>query len=660
MNQFEVIFSILPRNKFKENPTQLLPLMSEFGFEDRLIRMLGFVFSEDLNEVMDYFNSPDKYGPEIIKRISDQCLVSEAALGKVLSSIKDALKADIPSKTIVDKSYGKCLVSDEGDAYYSLDMKTLLYVNPDVLSFKIPDFVEYVDCCAFFGCSSIKELIIPNSILEIGDNAFCECRSLTEVDLPNSLNSIGESAFEDCTSLKTVKIPHSTTSIGSRAFAGCTSLEYVSIKGPLSVIKNHIFERCISLKEANVPSSVVKIEDYAFAGCISLEHVNLPDRLRTIGCHAFEDCSTLSEICISCKAKQIGEYAFAGCKSLVLQDTILPPIDKIGRSTFEDCSSLSVLYLSNDTEYVCSNAFSGCTSLKWIDLGKGLKSIGDYAFEGCISLKELVIPPSVKSIGDFAFAHCDILAHLDLNPIFVTIGEYAFLNCHELQGMLATSMFDAAPNTFDNCYRIQILDNGSYYDNRLISSVDFGNEHLTRYGRWIVHSYHYLDNAIAYGSCSYGDLYETENNEFDCFTLTDGTDYSDGVVYIPDYYTAIGSYAFAYNDNIREIILPNSIVEIDDHAFCNCRNLESIVFPKKIEHIGEDAFYGCKILKTTIITSKVLELSDNPFHGCSSISVELGSGDWCCDDIIAECKYLTFSEFDKIDIEIYYSNLEAI
>ncbi len=98
---------------------------------------------------------------------------------------------------------------------------------------------------AFYGCSGLTSVTIPNSVTSIGDNAFYGCSGLTSVTIPNSVTSIGYEAFYDCVGLTSVTIPNSVISIGDGAFDGCAALTSVTIPNSVISIADRTFSYCI-------------------------------------------------------------------------------------------------------------------------------------------------------------------------------------------------------------------------------------------------------------------------------------------------------------------------------------------------------------------------------------------------------------------------------
>ena len=169
---------------------------------------------------------------------------------------------------------------------------------------------------AFWYCSSLTSVTIPNSVTSIGDSAFADCSSLKSVTIPNSVTSIGNGAFEFCYSLTSVTISNSVTSIGNYAFENCSSLTSVTIPNSVTSIGNYAFEHCSSLTSITIPNSVTSIGYSAFNGCDSLTSVTIPNGVTSIGNSAFEFCYRLTSVTIPNSVTSIGDSAFNGCISL--------------------------------------------------------------------------------------------------------------------------------------------------------------------------------------------------------------------------------------------------------------------------------------------------------------------------------------------------------
>ena len=101
-------------------------------------------------------------------------------------------------------------------------------------SVTIPDRVTSIGDSAFYGCSGLTSVTIPDSVTSIGDSAFRGCSGLTSVTIPDSVTSIGWGAFIDCSGLTSVTIGNSVTSIGRSAFSGCRGLTSITYKGTIA------------------------------------------------------------------------------------------------------------------------------------------------------------------------------------------------------------------------------------------------------------------------------------------------------------------------------------------------------------------------------------------------------------------------------------------
>ena len=141
---------------------------------------------------------------------------------------------------------------------------------------------------AFFNCSVMTSIIIPNSVTSIGIEAFYGCSGLTSIAIPNSVTSIGSNAF--CRSgLRSVIIPHSMTSIPFGCFQGCSNLAFIDIPNSITTIGEYAFKSCWLLTSITIPYSVTSIRNNAFDGCDRLTLVkSLNATAPTLGGNAFD------------------------------------------------------------------------------------------------------------------------------------------------------------------------------------------------------------------------------------------------------------------------------------------------------------------------------------------------------------------------------------
>lgn len=169
---------------------------------------------------------------------------------------------------------------------------------------------------AFWWCSKLTKIVIPNTVTTIEDEAFAYCMGITDVDIPNSITNIGMLAFRDCTGLTTITVGNSVTSIGDYAFQGCNVLESVTIPNSVTTIGVGLFSVCSGLKSVAIGNSVTAIERDVFFWCSNLKNVTIPNSVTSIGAFAFYGCENLATLSIPHSVTSIGEEAFSGCKNM--------------------------------------------------------------------------------------------------------------------------------------------------------------------------------------------------------------------------------------------------------------------------------------------------------------------------------------------------------
>ena len=243
-----------------------------------------------------------------------------------------------------------------------------------------------------FKNSSITNIEMPETIVEIGNSAFYESKDLQEVAIPDSVVCISDYAFYNCSSLTSVTIGNKTTTIGDAAFNSCFSLTKVNYTGtldswaqiefasscanPLSYAKilylndilvteaifntatkisNYSFYNCSLLTSVVIGDNVISIDNDAFYNCNSLISAILGVNVVSIGCEAFYNCCSLISIEIPNSVTDIDSYAFAGCSKLA-SVTIPQNVTSIGKCAFGFCSNLtSIIFEDTSTWYSISS-----------------------------------------------------------------------------------------------------------------------------------------------------------------------------------------------------------------------------------------------------------------------------------------------------------------
>ena len=169
--------------------------------------------------------------------------------------------------------------------------------------------VQVIEDNAFNSCTKLTTITFPNTLRTIGDWAFGGGTGLTVLALPEGVVSIGTGAF-GYSNLKEVILPNSIENIGNECFANSNDLEKVTLPGNLQTVGRSMFHSCKALKSIKIPEGITTIEQSAFHSCLALEYVWLPTSLKSIENSAFFGCKALNHINIPLGVEKFGATVF--------------------------------------------------------------------------------------------------------------------------------------------------------------------------------------------------------------------------------------------------------------------------------------------------------------------------------------------------------------
>lgn len=525
---------------------------------------------------------------------------------------------------------------------------------------------------AFDGCTSLENVIIPNSVTTIEEGAFAGCYGLKRMSIPfvgesreeeNSVfgyifgkksypGSVGitqypngakadywlpqnlievtvtdgdlnEGCFENCTRLKRIIYEGEARRVEDRAFSGCVSLDEVKfVAGTVKKYGDRVFQNCTALDIYQL-DNINEIGEYCFAGCI-IEHLEISDTLQYVGKGAFADCLYIKTVTIPGSVEKLSENMFQDC--VQLETVILEKgVEVIGKATFSGCKKLYSVTIANSVDEIKETAFKDCIGLMMITIPGSVEKIGNGAFQGCEALNSVTLENGIKTIGKYAFSACKMLPSIELPASVELIDENAFAECSSLTSIL----IDPA--------------------NKSYAQID-GNIYTTSKDKLL--------------------LYSPGNNQ-DSFVIPEGVTSIDPSAFLnaaflkevvfPSTMTSIPDMLFYQNTTIKSIVIKEGVEKIGKQSFAGCTSLSAIDI-KGVAHIDEGAFTQCNMLKSVTIDSS--NIGDGAFFKCPSLeTVILTNVELVGQNAFADCyslKEISFGQGVKVISTEAFANCTAL
>jgi len=475
-----------------------------------------------------------------------------------------------------------------------------IYHTEGVFSYSVTDEQATVIICD--PTKVTGDIILPSTlggypVVGIDYRAFYQCTQMTSISIPDGVTYIGEDAFEGCTSLVSVNIPDSVHWITYDAFYNCTSLEKVYITDLRAwcnisfdnTYSNPMINECdlyidgVLAENITIPDGITHVGFAAFKGCKSLKTVEIPYGVTNINLYAFSNCKNLESATIPYSVLRIEAYAFSSCSSLKSID-IPPSVTHLGdTSTFYGCTALESVSLPSGITRINENLFRGCTNLKRIDILDGVTTIAPYVFLGCTSLTDVTLPVTMKKIEKNSFGNCYALTNV---YYLGAEAQWSSVSIDEGNECLSSA----------NIYCKDIMNFGSCNENIKWKLNDQGV--LTISGEGAIPDY-------GNDSSSSAPWRKVNLNDIKTVVIEEGI-------------TSIGKYAFFGCGKITEVSLPDSLKEIKLYAFGSCYGLEQITLPDFLTTIGQASFDTCPLTEI-YIPENVTDIAYMPFPNCDKL-----------------------------------------
>lgn len=482
--------------------------------------------------------------------------------------------------------------------------KNLFLMDEGTGTITIPERVKEVGEGTFAKLEGMKKIIIPPTCKKINANAFNGNDTLEEVvilsDGNKGLETIASYAFKDCVHLKTISMPNTVKELGYGVFWNCSALVNVQLSNQIEVLYSHLFANCVALREIKIPDGIKEIGGFLFQGATSLTKISLPRTLEKIDSNCFYDAtSSLEDINLSSENQHF-----------IVEN--------------------GILLLKNKTQMyvITKQAVQGNT----FTVPNGITYIGSGVLMPFWNIKKVMIPESVNEIdaGFFPWSIEEIEIsqsnpnYLSINQQILSKDKKILYFCYSqaqtitleegievLKGAAVEKCNNV--NTINFPSTLKKLESHSLKGIYYVKNIKLGKNVEEINGETFQYNFGLQDIEIDSQNPNFmsenGAIYTKDKTKIIAFVNNVVTRFE-----IPEGVKEIGDTAFSCRQQLKEIVLPQTLKIIEYAAFLSCRDLTRIEIPNSVEKMGDwGVFSECSNLKEIIIDKEPNSLAGSPW-----------------------------------------------